>query len=190
MSTTKDDEQEPRVLREWLLAGGVLIDERGHVLLVENRRRSGERDWSTPGGVIDPGEQLIEGLTREVVEETGLVVAEWSGPLYRIEVTAPGLGFHLLVEAHLALGYEGELEIDDPDGIVVGAEFVDRRVARTRLVSAPPWVSEPLLDHLELGPGDRGSFDRAPVEPSRSDVRHYGYRLEGSGAADRLVVRL
>ncbi len=167
------DEQPP--LREWLVAGGVLVDRRGHVLLVENRRRSGEIDWSTPGGVIDAGEQIIEGLTREVAEETGLVVETWNGPVYRIEVTAPGFGFHLEVEAHLALDFTGDLVIDDPDGIVIGAEFVDLSVARSRLVSAPRWVAEPLLEHLEFGFGDG---------------RHYGYRLEGSSATDRRVRRL
>ncbi|MEZ5228056.1 MAG: NUDIX hydrolase [Acidimicrobiales bacterium] len=162
-------------MREWLVAGGVLIDANGDVLLVENRRRSGETDWSTPGGVIDEGEQLIEGLTREVAEETGIAVASWSGPLYRIEVTAPGFGFHLRVEAHLAVDYSGLLAVDDPDGIVIGAEFMRVDVARQRLGSAPQWVAEPLLDHLEHG---------------FADGRHYGYRLDGTTAADRLVVRL
>ncbi len=173
MSSHDDNETAP--LREWLVAGGVLVDQRGHVLLVENRRRGGETDWSTPGGVIDHGEHLIEGLTREVVEETGLVVDEWSGPLYRIEVTAPGFGFHLRVEAHLAIGFAGDLSVDDPDGIVIGAEFVDLFSARRRLSSAPQWVAEPLLE----------------LVPSPSpDGRHYGYRLDGTSAADRLVVRL
>jgi 8-oxo-dGTP diphosphatase len=31
------------------------------------------------------------------------------------------MGWHLRVEAHLAVAYEGELRVDDPDGIVVDA---------------------------------------------------------------------
>ncbi len=162
-------------LRPWLVAGGVLLDDHGRVLLVQNQRRGGSVDWSTPGGVIDAGERLIEGLGREVHEETGLRVTEWLGPLYRIDVVAPGFGFHLQVEAHRAVSFTGSLTIDDPDGIVVGADFVDVDDARRRLESAPQWVSEPLLDHLA---------------DDVDDGRLYAYRLEGSNPVDRRVIRL
>lgn len=161
-------------LRHWSVAGGVLEQE-GRFLLVQNLRRNGELDWSTPGGVIDEGESLLEGLSREVEEETGLLVHSWTGPLYRIEVTAPGYGFFLQVEAHLATGFDGELRVDDPDGIVVNAEFVDLAGARERLTDSSPWVGEPLLEHLADGV---------------SDGRLYSYRLNGSGPDDRQVVRL
>ena len=161
-------------LRQWSVAGGVL-ERDGRFLLVQNLRRNGDLDWSTPGGVIDEGESVLGGLSREVEEETGLQVTGWTGPLYRIEVTAPGYGFFLQVEAHLATGFEGELHIDDPDGIVVQAEFVDLAGARERLRDASPWVGEPLLDHLAEGV---------------DDGRLYAYRLEGTGPDDRRVIRL
>jgi len=78
-------------MRDWLVAGAVIEGPDG-LLLVENRRRNGSSDWSPPGGVIDPGEAVLDGLAREVVEETGLVVTEWSDPIYEIEVVAPGRG--------------------------------------------------------------------------------------------------
>ena len=60
------------------------------VLLVRNQRRGGYEDWSTPGGVIDADDaSLLAGLTREVEEETGLRVREWSGPLYEVRALAP-----------------------------------------------------------------------------------------------------
>jgi 8-oxo-dGTP diphosphatase len=156
-------------LRHWQVAGGVITDPRG-MLLVENLRRNGQTDWSTPGGVVDPGETPTEGLTREVEEETGLTVTGWSGPLYRVEVTAPDAGFFLRVEAHLAKAYTGSLRIDDPDGIVVSAEFVDQLTARSRLQGTSPWVVEPLLAHLEDGVAD-GRVFRYLVEGDRSDRR-------------------
>ena len=57
--------------------------------------------------MIDEGEALLDGLAREVVEETGLVVTEWAGPLYEIEAEAPDLGWRLRVEACRALDVRG-----------------------------------------------------------------------------------
>ncbi|MBA3281516.1 MAG: NUDIX hydrolase, partial [Acidimicrobiia bacterium] len=81
-------------MREWLVAGAVIEGPDG-LLLVQNRRRDGRLDWSPPGGVIDPGESVIAGLTREVAEETGLVVSSWLGPIYEIDAVAPDLGWRL-----------------------------------------------------------------------------------------------
>src|SRR5205823_11367271 len=41
-------------VREWLVAGG-LVENHDGLLLVQNRRRDGSLDWSPPGGVIDVG---------------------------------------------------------------------------------------------------------------------------------------
>ena len=61
-------------MREWLVAGGLVERDDGRLLLVQNRRRDGSLDWTPPGGVIDHGETIHEGLAREVREETGLDV--------------------------------------------------------------------------------------------------------------------
>lgn len=114
------------------------------VLLVQNRRRDGRLDWSTPGGVIDEGETVLEGLTREVAEETGLVVERWVGPVYDVEVVAPDLGWDLRVEVHLAGEVSGELVVDDPDGIVVDARYVAADACGLHLAEAPTWVRDPL----------------------------------------------
>jgi 8-oxo-dGTP diphosphatase len=119
------------------------------VLLVENLRQNGKSDWTTPGGVIDPGESLVEGVTREVREETGLHVVRWSGLLYEISVEAPGLDWRLRVEVHLALEVAGEVFLgQDPDGIVIAADWVSDQACAERLQHAQPWVREPLLEWI------------------------------------------
>ena len=130
-------------MKEWLVAGAVIEGPHG-VLLVANRRHNGTVDWSTPGGVIDDGEDVLAGLEREVAEETGLVVASWDGLLYGIEVEAPDMGWHLRVEVHRAASVEGDLVVDDPDGIVFDAGYVAIGECDERLAQSHPWVREPL----------------------------------------------
>jgi 8-oxo-dGTP diphosphatase len=121
------------------------------VLLVQNRRHGGLVDWTPPGGVIDQGESLLEGLTREVMEETGLEVLEWSEPLYEIDAIAPDLGWRLRVVVHRAEAVTGSLRTDaDPDGIVLAADVVAPEECAQRLDAAHAWVREPLMEWMEL----------------------------------------
>jgi 8-oxo-dGTP diphosphatase len=53
---------------------GALIFRRGRVLLVERGREPLKGCWSLPGGVLETGETLEDGIRREVREETGLEV--------------------------------------------------------------------------------------------------------------------
>lgn len=160
-------------VHEWLVAGGVVESDAG-LLLVRNRRRSGRLDWSPPGGVIDPGETVLEGLSREVEEETGISVSRWSGPLYEVRAEAPELGWRLRAEIHGAEGFAGTLRVDDPDGIVDAAEFVPRERWDERLAGQHRWVREPLLDWLV------GRW-AAP--------RVFSYLVRGSDPSDIVVTR-
>ena len=49
----------------------VITDDRGRALLI---LRADNRRWEPPGGVLEPGEAIPDGLRREVHEETGLDV--------------------------------------------------------------------------------------------------------------------
>ena len=134
-------------MRDWQV-GGAIVESPGGVLMVENRRRGDRVDWSPPGGVIDPGETMLGGLTREVAEETGIAVRRWVGPVYEIEAIAPDLEWTLRVEAYRAAEFVGDLEVCDPDGIVVCAEYCQGALLEQRLESSPRWVSEPLIEFL------------------------------------------
>jgi 8-oxo-dGTP diphosphatase len=157
-----------------------LVESEDGLLLVQNRRRNGTFDWSPPGGVIEvaEGESVVDGLTREVEEETGLRVTEWVGPLYEVQAEAPDLGWSLRASVYLAVAYEGELVVDDPDGIVVDAQFVALDDCDVRLAHCHPWVREPLAEWLDL---------RWPHTETRPP---FGYRVEGADIASLTITRL
>ena len=157
------------------MVAGAVLEGPGGMLLVANRRRDGAVDWSTPGGVVDPGESVLEGLSREVAEETGLVVSTWDGPLYEIDVVAPELGWHLRVEVYRGVEVSGEVVVDDPDGIVVDAAWFEPSACVSRLASSHHWVREPLGAWISEGFTDR---------------RAYRYRVRGRDLASLHVERL
>ncbi len=160
-------------MRDWVV-GGAVIEGPGGVLLVRNRRRDGSLDWSPPGGVIDDGESVVEGLTREVLEETGLLVDAWSEVVYEISAVAPDMGWNLRVEARVAMSWSGELRIDDPDGIVDHAEWVHPDHCPAHLGGGARWVVEPVTEWL----AERWT-----------GTRRFTYRVDGRYGSELTVVR-
>jgi ADP-ribose pyrophosphatase YjhB (NUDIX family) len=53
--------------------GGVVID-RGRTLLIRRGSEPLLGEWSIPGGTLELGESLQEGVARELLEETGIEV--------------------------------------------------------------------------------------------------------------------
>ncbi len=71
MTRSNDSRQYPE--HPYIGVGG-LVFEAGRVLLVERGKDPLKGWWSLPGGILETGERLIEGVKREVAEETGLEV--------------------------------------------------------------------------------------------------------------------
>ncbi|MEZ5343289.1 MAG: NUDIX hydrolase [Acidimicrobiales bacterium] len=141
---------QPDGMRHWCVAGAALrIDEQ--VLVVQNKRRNGLTDWSTPGGVIDDGERRHSkrsearcGKKPDSWLRGGANRSTWSG-------RRPEFGFKLDVVTFEAVSFSGDIVLDDPDGIVIEAEFVSP-TAVERMAAAPIWVAEPFgVSHRGCG---------------------------------------
>ena len=61
--------------RPFLGIGALIFDrDRSKLLLVQRGKEPLKGYWSLPGGIVEAGEKLEEGVRREVLEETGLEV--------------------------------------------------------------------------------------------------------------------
>jgi 8-oxo-dGTP diphosphatase len=71
--------------------GGVVIDH-GRALLIRRGGKPAHGEWSIPGGLLEVGETLEQGVAREMAEETGLEVrvVELIEALERIFPAPPG----------------------------------------------------------------------------------------------------
>lgn len=73
-------------------------------------------DWCLPGGFIEATEHPAESAAREVLEETGLIIAE---PRL-IDATTPGYGINVVILFYIATAAGGKMEPGD-DASEVGA---------------------------------------------------------------------
>lgn len=65
---------------------GLSVDENGRFLLI----REDNGKWELPGGGLDHGEGPIQGLKREIQEETGLIIT-YVSPSPKYFITSPRL---------------------------------------------------------------------------------------------------
>jgi 8-oxo-dGTP diphosphatase len=90
--------------------GGVVISG-GRALLVRRGRAPHQGEWSIPGGMLELGETLREGVRRELLEETGIEVrvGELIEVFERITPDRDGRTlYHFVVQDYLCEAVRGE----------------------------------------------------------------------------------
>jgi 8-oxo-dGTP diphosphatase len=80
------------VLPEVPCVGAVVHDDRGRLLVIRRGHAPSAGLWSVPGGRVEPGEDEVAAVVREVAEETGLRVRP-DRVLGRVRIDGDGVVF-------------------------------------------------------------------------------------------------
>jgi 8-oxo-dGTP diphosphatase len=102
--------------RPYLGVGAVVLDDERRVLLVLRGGIPMQGEWSLPGGVLETGETMVEGMKREIFEETGLRVqpVRFAGVYDRILWDNAGKAqYHYVLVDHVCRVVGGELRAGD-----------------------------------------------------------------------------
>jgi 8-oxo-dGTP diphosphatase len=105
--------------------------------------------WVLPGGLVAPGETLLDGLRREVREETGLHVTSVQQFVYCTQIVDPAHNRQTIAYLFLIDGWQGEFGAADPDGEILQVAWVPFAETVSRLeVGGWRGMREPLLSYL------------------------------------------
>jgi ADP-ribose pyrophosphatase YjhB (NUDIX family) len=117
-----------------LVGVGAVIVEAGRVLLIRRAAEPLKGHWSLPGGLLELGESLTDGVKREVREETGLAVEplELIELLDRIQAEGERVRYHYVIADYLCRV---------TGGVVQAASDADD----ARWVERPEWNSHSAL---------------------------------------------
>ena len=135
-----------------LVGVGAIILRRDRILMAQRGKEPLKGWWSLPGGALETGESLADGVCREVREETGLEVR----PLGILEVferimrDASGAAeYHYVLIDYMCRITGGDLR---PGDDVCAVEWVKRRnLPKLR-------ITEGTLGVIEKGFRERGEF--------------------------------
>ena len=122
--------------RHSVSVAGVVVDDEGRALIIQ-RRDNG--NWEPPGGVLEHGETIEDGLRREIYEETGLKIEP--GPLTGVYQNMPRNIIALVFRCHPVAG---ELTENDE---VAAFQWATRAEIRSLMTEA---YSTRLLDGLDI----------------------------------------
>ncbi len=113
-----------------LSAGGVIIIDK-KVLLIKRKTEPKRGKWSVPGGVINLGEKIEDGLKREILEETGLnvEVKELIDIIERVFKDNKGkIVYHYVILDYLCKYISGDMKAssDAEDLVLAGMDELNR----------------------------------------------------------------
>ena len=147
--------------RYWLAVSAIIVRNECEILMVGNDYGGDDLVWNLPGGAVDPGEDLIQAVARELHEETGITALEIGSLAWVVQAVLENdrpfiLGLAFEIEA-----WDGEIHLDNEveHGDVKQAEFVPLETAVERMIVGG---QEALRDWLECPAGSPRFYFRTP----------------------------
>lgn len=130
-----------------LVGVGAVVINGNRVLLARRGNPPLKGQWTLPGGVLEVGETLLEGVVREVREETGLEVepVELIELLDRIHKSGDRIQFHYVIADYLCRVTGGALQAaSDVDAV----RWVERSEWKSESVIAPDQRLDPITERV------------------------------------------
>jgi 8-oxo-dGTP diphosphatase len=112
--------------RYWPAVGAIVTRSDSEILLVGNEYGKDDLIWNLPGGAVDPGEDLLQAVTRELYEETGVTALE-IGPLaWVVQAVLENNRPFIIGFAFEITAWQGQISVENEveHGDVMQAKFV------------------------------------------------------------------
>jgi 8-oxo-dGTP diphosphatase len=126
---------------------------RNNSLVMVRQKISGSPNlfWTVPGGLVESGELIMDALSREIKEETGVEVLGDLQLVSTSQIDRPKYKTQTLAFIYEIGEWHRNLQTQDPDGEVLGVELVLLSDAIHRLMHNRGWpgIHIPLLAYLQ-----------------------------------------
>ena len=106
--------------------GAIVTRNEREILMVGNDYGGDELVWNLPGGAVDPGEDLLQAVARELYEETGLTALEIGPLVWIVQGILKNNRPFIIGFAFEITTWEGEVSVENEveQGDVQQARFV------------------------------------------------------------------
>ena len=134
-------------MKTHIAVGGLIIKSNCVLLVNQSNSFHSKPYWSLPGGKVEFGEDIENGIDREIKEETGIKVLNkellFTSQVYHKSKGIRVIGFNFLIQK-----WEGKIQIKDPDNNIIKSEFVTKEKA-IELLKSQPWNSETIIEYIK-----------------------------------------
>lgn len=151
-------------------AGGFVEDDHGNLLLVKTYHRG----WDVPGGQIEAGESVEEGLLREILEESGIIA--------RVDRL---LGLYSNVGQHV--WHDGKTEVPTKVLLDFACRYVGGKPTPSEETSEVLWVPKGDALQYVVAPASRFRLEKALAFSGKVTYSAYVTHPEFRILADRSV---